>query len=90
MLTRHATHQLLATWNSTTVAEGAVLIAGAKITDLLADIDAVLATNDYFLLSKWIGEAKSWSADVDEVAFLEYQARNQLSECMISPGVAIC
>ena len=43
-------------------------------------MDAILATNDNFLLSKWIGEAKSWSSSPSEAAFLEYQARNQISE----------
>ena len=78
-LTPFAT-QLLDTWNSTASNSLSILAAGAKIEELLLDVDAILATNDNYLLSKWIGEAKSWSTSPSEVAFLEYQARNQISE----------
>ncbi|KAL8277052.1 hypothetical protein RQP46_010586 [Phenoliferia psychrophenolica] len=70
---------LINTWNSTSATNTSVLAAGSQITDLLLDIDAVLATDPYFLLSSWIGDAKAWANDSAEVAFLEYQARNQIT-----------
>ncbi|KAI0965505.1 glycoside hydrolase family 89 protein [Xylaria arbuscula] len=57
---------------------------GRKLTQLLATLDTVLATNEHFQLSKWIKLARA-SVNASEpnhraiADFLEYQARNQVT-----------
>ncbi|CAG5128887.1 unnamed protein product [Candidula unifasciata] len=56
-----------------------VLQAGANITDLLADLDHLLSSNERFLVGRWIADARSWGTDAKETALLEYNARNQIT-----------
>lgn len=56
--------------------------AGAPLLDLLDDLDALLATNEHFLLSTWISDARKWAHGKNKRAygdFLEYNARNQIT-----------
>lgn len=53
--------------------------AGTNITNLLADLDHLLSSNDRFLVGRWIADAKSWGTDFVETALLEYNARNQIT-----------
>jgi alpha-N-acetylglucosaminidase len=53
--------------------------AGTNITNLLADVDRLLASNDRFLVGQWIADAKSWATDANETKLLEYNARNQIT-----------
>ncbi|TGJ79776.1 hypothetical protein E0Z10_g8987 [Xylaria hypoxylon] len=55
-----------------------------KLTRLLSILDAVLATNENFRLSAWIGAARATANTSDPnhsaiADFLEYQARNQVT-----------
>ncbi|XP_012943397.1 alpha-N-acetylglucosaminidase-like [Aplysia californica] len=56
-----------------------VQAAGAKISELLTDMDLVLSANDRFLVGRCIADAKSWATDADEMRLLEYNARNQIT-----------
>ena len=57
-----------------------VSAAGAPVLALLDDLDALLATNEYFLLSAWISDAKRWAhGDAAYERLLEYNARNQIT-----------
>jgi alpha-N-acetylglucosaminidase len=56
----------------------AVAVLGARIVDLLRDVDAVLATDKNFLLAPWVDDARRWGADAAEADFMETQARNQI------------
>ncbi|BFY99944.1 hypothetical protein BsWGS_02985 [Bradybaena similaris] len=53
--------------------------AGTNLTNLLADLDHLLSSNDRFLVGRWIADAKSWGTDANETALLEYNARNQIT-----------
>ena len=77
---------LLVAYNATGATAGSITAAGAPLLQLLADIDSLLATNEHFLLSKWIGDAKRWARGMrrsegrDAYArYLEYNARNQIT-----------
>ena len=52
---------------------------GARILELIADMDSLLATNDHYLLGHWIEDARSWGRTVDEKDGLEFNARNQVT-----------
>lgn len=55
--------------------------AGGKLLDLLSSLDSVLLTNENFLLSKWLADARSWAApnSTTEPSYYEYNARNQIT-----------
>ncbi|CAL1530342.1 unnamed protein product [Lymnaea stagnalis] len=53
--------------------------AGNNITNLLADLDHLLGSNERFLLGPWIADARSWSTDDNEAKLYEYNARNQIT-----------
>ncbi|KAF7715307.1 Alpha-N-acetylglucosaminidase [Penicillium ucsense] len=75
-------HTLISTWNtSSAVADSHALTRESdKLLQLLTDLDAVLLTNRNFRLSTWIESARSWAhSDEDFEAFLEYNARNQIT-----------
>ncbi|KAH9947079.1 alpha-N-acetylglucosaminidase [Amylocystis lapponica] len=75
-----AYNALIATWNSSSATAGAVTGAGAPLLTILSTLDAVLATNENFLLSSWIADARSWGAgDAAYADYLEYNARNQIT-----------
>ena len=52
---------------------------GRTIMSLLEDWDALLNTNERFLLGCWIRDARQWGATVDEQDWLEFNARNQIT-----------
>uniref|UniRef100_A0A0B7BFH7 Alpha-N-acetylglucosaminidase n=1 Tax=Arion vulgaris TaxID=1028688 RepID=A0A0B7BFH7_9EUPU len=56
-----------------------ILQAGTNITNLLADIDRLLSSNNRFLVGQWIADARLWGTDAGETALLEYNARNQIT-----------
>jgi alpha-N-acetylglucosaminidase len=54
----------------------------AKQADLLATFDnleELLSTNSYFLVGKWIADARSWGATPEEADYYESNARNLLT-----------
>ena len=53
---------------------------GDSLVKLLTDLDAVLLTNRNFRLSTWIDSARAWAhGNKTEEAYLEYNARNQVT-----------
>lgn len=73
--------KLVATYNSPSNAS-AVGAAGEPLLDILTDLDKLLGTNENFLLSNWIGDARSWAHGKNKdayAAYLEYNARNQIT-----------
>lgn len=71
---------LIVTWTSLNSSADAIKSAGTLLVQILEDMDAVLYTDENFLLSTWIADAKSWNRGNETYAkYLEYNARNQLS-----------
>lgn len=70
-------NQLVSSWNSGNRTQ--VQTQGVMLIDFLTDLDSVLATDETFILGKWIGDARRWSNNNDTYAdYLEYNARNQV------------
>jgi alpha-N-acetylglucosaminidase len=71
---------LVATFTSNSSSSAAIIAAGRPLLQLLHDLDDLLLTDDYFLLANWISAARSWSdGNASYAAFLEYNARNQIT-----------
>ncbi|XP_018324295.1 alpha-N-acetylglucosaminidase isoform X2 [Agrilus planipennis] len=49
------------------------------ILDLFTDLDLILASNENFLLGKWLKDAKNVADNPSEIAQFEYNARNQIT-----------
>lgn len=73
-------NNLLNVWNSTTSTSHDVMVAGQPLLNLINDLDTLLYTNQNFLLSTWIEDAKQWAhGNASYATYLEYQARNQIT-----------
>ncbi|KAJ5111598.1 hypothetical protein N7532_002133 [Penicillium argentinense] len=71
---------LVTTYNESNASPDILTQKGQRMLQLLADLDAVLLTSENFRLSKWIRSARSWGrGNQKEAAFLEYNARNQIT-----------
>jgi len=71
---------LVTTFTSNSSGAAAVITAGQPLLQLLHDLDSLLLTDDHFLLANWISAARSWSdGNASYAAFLEYNARNQIT-----------
>jgi len=70
-------HQIAAAFQE----KDAVAFEGAskRFTDLLRDIDTLLATREDFLLGRWLEDAKRWGTTEAEKARLEWNARRVLT-----------
>jgi alpha-N-acetylglucosaminidase len=53
--------------------------ASNEFLQMISDLDELLATNDEFLLGKWLEDAKRWGATDTERAKLEWNARRILT-----------
>ena len=74
---------LIAVYNSSS-SPSDVSAAGARLVQLVDDLDKVLYTDENFLLNTWIEDARQWAwegcqFDSDYAAYLEFSARNQLT-----------
>jgi hypothetical protein len=59
-------------------------INGGNLINFLIDLDSILCTDENFMLGKWIADARQWANDNETyAAFLEYNARNQVSSLAI-------
>jgi len=56
-------------------------IYGSQLLELIEDMESLLATDNYYLLGKWIADARSLasSSNPTEATLLEFNARNQLT-----------
>ncbi len=52
---------------------------GAKMLEILDDTDALVAGDAYFLLGRWIEEARSWGDTPEMKDYLEWDAKDILS-----------
>eukprot|EP01051_Picozoa_sp_SAG22_P010023 SAG22_NODE_877_length_6715_cov_28.285369_4_plen_367_part_00 len=68
----------------------------AGLLEMLDDYDELLSSDTNFMLGPWVGWAKSWSAAPREQAWLEFNARNQItlwvraSCCSLSLTHCVC
>ena len=70
-------NDLLSSWHAGNIT--ALESRGIKLIDLLTDLDSVLATDETFILGKWIADARRWAAGNESLGdYLEYNARNQV------------
>ncbi|KAF8582036.1 glycoside hydrolase family 89 protein [Ramaria rubella] len=75
-------NQLVATYSTNGIAATAIAKASESLLTILSDLDSLLLTNENFLLSNWISDARSWAnseRDSGYAAYLEYNARNQIT-----------
>jgi alpha-N-acetylglucosaminidase len=73
---------LVATYNTETDTAEAVAAAGKPLLAILSELDRLLLTNEHFLLSNWIRDARNWANGPNKsqyAAYLEYNARNQIT-----------
>ncbi|XP_068725603.1 alpha-N-acetylglucosaminidase-like [Montipora capricornis] len=56
-----------------------VKAAATKLNEIFLDMDAVLTSNQYFLLGNWLNGAKSLATDAQESRLYEFNARNQIT-----------
>ena len=57
-----------------------VKAVGGEILSVLADLDTILGTSQFFLLGTWIANARAWgNGDATQAAYYEWNARNQLT-----------
>ena len=50
-----------------------------RMLAMLDDMDALLATQTYFLVGKWIADARGWGSTPEEADYFESNARNLLT-----------
>ncbi|KAJ5115696.1 hypothetical protein N7456_000044 [Penicillium angulare] len=75
-------NNLISSWNSSSSdsKNHTLTQEGQKMIHLLADLDSVLSTNENFRLSTWINSARAWArGNETQAAYLEYNARNQIT-----------
>jgi alpha-N-acetylglucosaminidase len=53
--------------------------AGAQFLELMTDLDTLLATQEAFLLGRWLEDAKRWATNAEERTLYEWNARNQIT-----------
>ncbi|CAL1694792.1 unnamed protein product [Somion occarium] len=75
---------LITVYNNSTSSHEHIMSTGSNLVRLLGDLDRLLYTNENFLLSTWIADARQWAgngprANTSYAAYLEYNARNQLT-----------
>lgn len=56
-----------------------VQAAATKLFQLFTDMDAILSSNQYFLLGHWLNSAKALATNAQESKLYEYNARNQIT-----------
>ena len=57
----------------------AVQAAAVKLYEVFVDMDAILSSNQYFLLGHWLNSAKALATNSQEKELYEYNARNQVT-----------
>ncbi len=56
-----------------------VQAAGARLCELIADLDTLLGTRREFLLGRWLADARHWATNDAESALYEWNARTQIT-----------
>lgn len=73
---------LVVTYNANSSTTDAVTKASQPLLSILSQLDNLLLTNEHFLLSSWIRDARRWANGKNDPrygAYLEYNARNQIT-----------
>ena len=70
-------NNLVSGYNNKSLSE--VHAAATKLFEIFSDMDAVLSSNQYFLLGNWLNSAKALATNVQESRLYEYNARNQIT-----------
>ena len=70
-------HDMIAGYNAKS--KSAVQAAAAKLYEVFRDMDAILSSNQYFLLGHWLNSAKALAKNTQEIELYEYNARNQIT-----------
>ena len=70
-------HDIITGYNHKSKSE--VQAAAAKLYELFTDMDAILSSNQYFLLGHWLNSAKALATNAQESKLYEYNARNQIT-----------
>lgn len=53
--------------------------SGAQLLQVMDDLDTLLATQEAFLLGRWLEDAKRWATNDEERALYEWNARTQIT-----------
>ena len=53
--------------------------AGRQFTELIEDMNQLLATRKEFLLGRWLAAAEAWGTNVEQRRHYEWNARNQIT-----------
>lgn len=53
--------------------------AATEMLEIIDDIDRMISTQSYFLVGKWIKDARAWGADEAEADYFESNARNLIT-----------
>ena len=53
--------------------------AAARMLDIIDDMDRLTGTQSFFLVGKWIADARSWGANPAEADYFERNARNLIT-----------
>ena len=53
--------------------------SGLKLLGLMSDVETLLASDEHFLLGRWLEDAKTQATNDAEKQLYEYNARNQLT-----------
>lgn len=53
--------------------------SGAQLLQVMDDLDTLLATQEAFLLGRWLEDAKRWATNDEERTLYEWNARNQIT-----------
>ena len=73
-------NDLINVYNSAESSWEAIMAASKPLLAIISDLDDLLMTNQDFLLSNWIGDARARaSGNTTYAAYLEYNARNQIT-----------
>ena len=51
----------------------------ARMLEIIDDIDRVIGTHSYFLVGKWIADARSWGQTEEDQTYFERNARNLIT-----------
>ena len=51
----------------------------AEMLEIISDVDKVIGTQTYFLVGKWIADARSWGINDEEKTYFEKNARNLIT-----------
>lgn len=70
-------NNLVSGYNNKSLSE--VHAAATKLFEIFSDMDAVLSSNQHFLLGNWLNSAKALATNAQESRLYEYNARNQIT-----------